>query len=695
MYSPQSHVLVAARADEALTHGQVMYGLIKPTKEMDQVESTAAMVNVIPKKRIYVMEKAEELELFTAELFKRPLVLQPSAHIGRGLAAISCTMFTKEEKWIVLVNQSHPKILGRIKMGMDLAKQKFIRGEPFILELSLNSFLKRVYLDRLTKASLDPRFTFIEFQDAVISIRYRGDKVHRGVKWEFRNPPVTFEFEDLLPGEIVRRTVTEAQNEWQNPALRVIKPAEIGRYLPGWSFEQIDPLEAAMTDPPPEYEEEAGAVGGEDLPPGYEDIDLDEHPRPSAPPMPSAPQGRIMGRAQRKAAAAGAKYSVPVELHVPEPEGPQVLHTGYTQPLPVSPLGSRSPDDRYISSPMMPQDRYSPGNSRDMYRDQNKSDFNYSDNSYGQQGQRSVAVSPDRYQGQISGSRTPDRTYTPNEEHAMHRQTEQYSPRSPKSPNNLRGGPDNYRQYPISPNVKEINQPARSTYLTDDDDEGGFSPSYRSRTPQTLSPNYTNSSDYRNLPQNERVSPSPRNENMRLERDLDRPSPLSRGQGQPSVTPSPRGQGQPSGRPVAPPRSFHRHQGSGRSESGSDSGFGESDNHIHIPTKMPYYNHAYEKDSPEKDQSMDDILAKHKALAAKMLQQQGQGQGSGGQGHYERLKGRDQGHYDRLDRNDNYDQASYNKELQRWRQNINNLEDACHGPVVEFSQGQEMEESVI
>ena len=46
--------------------------------------------------RIYVMEKAEELELFTAELFKRPLVLQPSAHIGRGLAAISCTMFTKE-----------------------------------------------------------------------------------------------------------------------------------------------------------------------------------------------------------------------------------------------------------------------------------------------------------------------------------------------------------------------------------------------------------------------------------------------------------------------------------------------------------------------------------------------------------------------------------------------------------------------
>ena len=42
---------MAARADEALTHGQVLYGLIKPTKDMEQVESTAAMVNVIPKKR--------------------------------------------------------------------------------------------------------------------------------------------------------------------------------------------------------------------------------------------------------------------------------------------------------------------------------------------------------------------------------------------------------------------------------------------------------------------------------------------------------------------------------------------------------------------------------------------------------------------------------------------------------------------
>ena len=57
--------------------------------------------------RIYVMEKAEELELFTAELFKRPLVLQPSAHIGRGLAAISCTMFTKEGMLVYVLIKGH------------------------------------------------------------------------------------------------------------------------------------------------------------------------------------------------------------------------------------------------------------------------------------------------------------------------------------------------------------------------------------------------------------------------------------------------------------------------------------------------------------------------------------------------------------------------------------------------------------
>ena len=55
MYSALQTAIVAAREDEALTHGQVLYGLIKPTKDMEQIESTAAMVNVIPKQRYVIL----------------------------------------------------------------------------------------------------------------------------------------------------------------------------------------------------------------------------------------------------------------------------------------------------------------------------------------------------------------------------------------------------------------------------------------------------------------------------------------------------------------------------------------------------------------------------------------------------------------------------------------------------------------
>ena len=415
---------------------------------------------------------------------------------------------------------------------------------------------------------------------------------------------------------------------------------EIGQYLPGWNFEQFDPLaeaeaEARASAPPPSYEE--GAVGGEEPPPAYSDL---REPAPA--------QGRIVGRAQRKAASSGAKYSVPVELHVPEPDGPQMLNRGDRTPSPASPLRSRTYNDPYISSPSSDRDRFSPSpRDRGHYEDLNQRTRN--EHQYEDYNVRKV--------GQGAMPRSPKSPYG---EQGIGRQDEQYSmaAQSPRSPGR---NTNNYRQYPISPVIQEIKQPAKSTYLVDDEeDDGGFSPSHRSRTPQMPPANYANT---RNLPQPqrpprnnniERLSPSPRNDNYN--RDLERP------------TPSPRGTCPSSGRPVAPPRGFHRHQGSGRSESGSDSGFGESDNHLggfgsgRVAAKVPYYNHAYEKDSPEKEQSMDDILAKHKALAAQMFQQT------------------DQGHSDRVDRNDYQNHSDYNQELQKWRQNINNLEDAYRGP---------------
>ena len=38
------------------------------------------------------------------------------------------------------------------------------------------------------------------------------------------NSNVHFEVDDLLPSEIVRRTVGDAESEWSSPALRVIMP---------------------------------------------------------------------------------------------------------------------------------------------------------------------------------------------------------------------------------------------------------------------------------------------------------------------------------------------------------------------------------------------------------------------------------------------------------------------------------------
>ena len=49
------------------------------------------------------MEEPEDLDLFIAELLKRPLVVQPSAQIGRGLAVINCTLRTREGKFAIII----------------------------------------------------------------------------------------------------------------------------------------------------------------------------------------------------------------------------------------------------------------------------------------------------------------------------------------------------------------------------------------------------------------------------------------------------------------------------------------------------------------------------------------------------------------------------------------------------------------
>lgn len=126
-----------------IRHGNVLFGLVKPRREGKELllESSAAMVNVLPRKRIYRMGSSDELETFRAELLKRPLVVQPTVLSGSGFQSINCFFSVDRENWTVMINQTHPKILGRLLMGIDAAKRILRRGEAPHLNILLVVYL--------------------------------------------------------------------------------------------------------------------------------------------------------------------------------------------------------------------------------------------------------------------------------------------------------------------------------------------------------------------------------------------------------------------------------------------------------------------------------------------------------------------------------------------------------------------------
>lgn len=44
-----------------------------------------------------------------------------------------------------MINQTHPKILGRLLMGIDAAKRILRRGEPFVLEVSISKLSSKIH----------------------------------------------------------------------------------------------------------------------------------------------------------------------------------------------------------------------------------------------------------------------------------------------------------------------------------------------------------------------------------------------------------------------------------------------------------------------------------------------------------------------------------------------------------------------
>lgn len=65
-----------------------------------------------------------------------------------------------------MINQTHPKILGRLLMGIDAAKRILRRGEPFVLEVSISKPSSKIHgqssiLNTLEKIRLIKLFSFL------------------------------------------------------------------------------------------------------------------------------------------------------------------------------------------------------------------------------------------------------------------------------------------------------------------------------------------------------------------------------------------------------------------------------------------------------------------------------------------------------------------------------------------------------
>lgn len=452
---------------------------------------------------------------------------------------------------------------------------------------------------------------------------------------------------------------------------------ELMSMLPGWGFENKDPFEGV--EPPEEEEEDEvdeGAASRYD-PPAYED---------QVPAEP--PPGKIIGRAKRKANKP-ATIEVPIELHNVRPniQGNSPASPKGRTPSPNYEKLNRTPDEHPYSNT-----RFSVPSSPIMKQHSPSAGGNYPP--YNQQHSPYGAPSP----------RTPRTPVSPHIHNGP-----------PRSPVNQSRGTDRYAEA-----VRNTQQ----TYLTDDD--GGFS-SHSPRSPRLTpntkydaeddggfsthsphSPRFTTDRKYDtnfNQTSADRYGNQVSQKQDYNPRDRYADSLVSPRGGNPNVrpgdlyrdSPSHQNHPQPTNRPVPSARGFHRYQGSGRSDtSTSDSGFGETDNGHessmnrknngyggHTP-KAPYYNHAFEQDSPEGNHSVvDDIMAKHKALAEKMMSQQNSGHDS--------------------NRQDMYNDSNYTRQLQHWRQNINDLQQSCDQPDVNFqrsrsrvnSHGEQIEESFI
>ncbi|CAE1173309.1 unnamed protein product [Acanthosepion pharaonis] len=238
--------LVVARLEELQRNQNILYNLVKPTKDNPNlIESNLKLANVLPKNRIYRMESVEEFHLFKEELLKRPLVLQCAVDGGPGITCmkwcpnLDCRIVRFSGDYIVLLNQNHPKILARLQMGLEVAERAMQRSQPFILTFTFNDVMERLYPTILREFDdlIGPK-DIVNCHDGEIIIRYVQDNKGLHLKDAIKIKDMTFAFEDIDSLDMKVDTLRCAQAR-QRRSLP-LDQGELVSVLKGWKFGDFD-----------------------------------------------------------------------------------------------------------------------------------------------------------------------------------------------------------------------------------------------------------------------------------------------------------------------------------------------------------------------------------------------------------------------------------------------------------------------
>ncbi|XP_046550194.1 uncharacterized protein LOC124260009 [Haliotis rubra] len=177
--------------------------------------------------------------------------------VGCGSVGLGCGILPNDKNWVLLINQTYPKILSRIQMGCDAAKNAMDKGHPFVLRFQFGTLLQRLHTELFPEEEMRfPILQYAEWEFAEVVIRFPGS-----LRSEEEEPPTTFlspvctelnfNFADINQNEIKR--VSNPQNKVLRGQIPAITEEEIRDVLHGWTVNEISPLDDIGEERPETY----------------------------------------------------------------------------------------------------------------------------------------------------------------------------------------------------------------------------------------------------------------------------------------------------------------------------------------------------------------------------------------------------------------------------------------------------------